>query len=91
MDCLHSAVPAELSLHQEPSEEIDLSSVPHEYYDLSPVFSKDHAQSLPPHRPYGCAINLLPVAFLLTKKLYNISVPERLAIEQYISEFLAEG
>ena len=37
----------------------DLSSVPSEYHDLGEVFSKSHATSLPPHRSYDCAIDLL--------------------------------
>ncbi|XP_039505773.1 uncharacterized protein LOC120461633, partial [Pimephales promelas] len=38
----------------------DLSNVPAEYLDLKEVFSKSRAASLPPHRPYDCAIDLLP-------------------------------
>ncbi|XDV31031.1 hypothetical protein PO909_033808 [Leuciscus waleckii] len=38
----------------------DLSNVPTEYLDLKEVFSKSCAASLPPHRPYDCAIDLLP-------------------------------
>lgn len=41
----------------------------------SKVFSKDRALSLPPHRPYDCAIDLLPSAPLPVKKLYNLSKP----------------
>lgn len=33
------------------------SNVPSEYSDLAEVFSKQKAMSLPPHRPYDCAIN----------------------------------
>ncbi|XP_073718660.1 uncharacterized protein [Misgurnus anguillicaudatus] len=39
---------------------VDLSTVPAEYHDLKEVFSKSRADSLPPHRPYDCAIDLLP-------------------------------
>ncbi|XP_073688511.1 uncharacterized protein [Garra rufa] len=38
----------------------DLCNVPAEYLDLKEVFSKSRAASLPPHRPYDCAIELLP-------------------------------
>lgn len=41
-------------------EEGDLAGVPEGYRDLCQVFSKSRATSLPPHRPYDCAINLLP-------------------------------
>ncbi|KAG1935767.1 retrotransposable element [Pimephales promelas] len=38
----------------------DLSNVPEEFHDLKEVFSKSRAASLPPHRPYDCAIDLMP-------------------------------
>ncbi|KAI3351394.1 hypothetical protein L3Q82_020203 [Scortum barcoo] len=56
-----------------------------------PVFSKAKATSLPPHRPYDCPIDLLPGASLPTSRLYNLSRPEREAMEKYISESLAAG
>ena len=69
----------------------DLTGVPHVYLDLSLVFSKDRALSLPPHRPYDCAIDLLPGAALPKGRLYNISLPEKEAMRSYISESLASG
>ncbi|XDV53915.1 hypothetical protein PO909_022310 [Leuciscus waleckii] len=39
---------------------MNLSYVPAEYLDLKEVFSKSRAASLPLHRPYDCAIDLLP-------------------------------
>ncbi|KAG1924807.1 hypothetical protein F2P79_025921 [Pimephales promelas] len=39
---------------------VNLSNVPEEYQDLREVFSKSRAASLPPHRPYDCAIDLEP-------------------------------
>ena len=69
----------------------DLSSVPEEYHDLGAVFSKLHALSLPPHRPYDCAIDLLPGAPLPGSRLFNLSRPERESMEEYIGEFLAAG
>ena len=39
-----------------------LTGIPSAYHDLAPVFSKESALSLPPHRPYDCAIDLLPGA-----------------------------
>lgn len=38
----------------------DLQGVPADYHDLHAVFNKARATSLPPHRPYNCAIDLLP-------------------------------
>ncbi|KAI2643080.1 Retrotransposon-derived protein PEG10 [Labeo rohita] len=47
------------------NEHMDLSNVPCEYLDLKGVFSKSRAASLPPHRPYDCAIDLLPAAKII--------------------------
>ncbi|KAK7910478.1 hypothetical protein WMY93_015162 [Mugilogobius chulae] len=68
----------------------DLSSVPEVYSDLSVVFSKSRALSLPPHRPYDCAIDLLPGA-PPSSRLYNLSKPEQEAMERYIRDSLAAG
>jgi hypothetical protein len=59
----------------------DLSSVPEEYHDLGEVFSKSRALSLPPHRPYDCAIDLLSGAPLPGSRLFNLSRPERESME----------
>lgn len=64
----------------------DLANVPSVYHDLAEVFQKDRAQSLPLHRPYDCAIDLLPGAPLPTSRLYSLSLPEQEAMEKYISE-----
>ncbi|KAK7879248.1 hypothetical protein WMY93_033967 [Mugilogobius chulae] len=69
----------------------DLSTVPSEYHDLGEVFNKSKALSLPPHRPYDCAIDLLPGAPLPTSRLYKLSGPEKEAMEAYIRDSLAAG
>ncbi len=53
------------------------------------MFSKSRAASLPPHRPYDCAIDLLPGTSPPKGRLYLLSVPEREAMEKYISDSLA--
>ncbi len=70
-------------------EPMDLSNVPTEYLDLKEVFSKSRAASLPPHRPYDCAIDLLPGTSPPKGRLYSLSAPEREAMEKYISDSLA--
>lgn len=70
--CLKSALPPTSSSLPEPSEPPDLTNVPNDYQDLTNVFSKDCALSLPPHRPYDCAIDLLPGASLPSSRLYNL-------------------
>lgn len=46
------------------------------------------SSTLPPHRPYDCAINLLPGAPLPSSWLYNLFRPEWEAMESYLSESL---
>ncbi len=72
-------------------EAVNLSNVPEEYLDLKEVFSKSRAASLPPHRPYDCAIDLVPGMSPPKGRLYSLSVPEREAMEKYISDSLAAG
>jgi len=44
-----------------------------EYLNLKEVFSKSRAASLPLHRPYDCATDLLPGTS--KGKLYSLSTP----------------
>ena len=69
----------------------DLSSVPPEYHYLGEVFNKSRATSLPPHRAYDCAIDLLAGTTPPRGRLFSLSAPERLAMENYIGESLATG
>ncbi len=45
---------------------------------------------LPPHRPWDCAIDLLPGAKLPKGRVYPLSIPERKAMEEYIREALQQ-
>lgn len=69
----------------------ELSRVPPEYADLKEVFSKSRATSLPPHRPYDCAIDLVSGACPPRGRLYSLSAPERAAMEKYLKEALDNG
>ncbi|XP_075894338.1 uncharacterized protein LOC142896522 [Nelusetta ayraudi] len=69
----------------------DLTGVPPEYHDFQEVFSKAKATSLPPPRPYDCAIDLLPGTSPPRGRLYSLSAPEREAMETYINDSLAAG
>ncbi|KAI2647035.1 Transposon Tf2-6 polyprotein [Labeo rohita] len=80
-----------LSPHGASRGVVNLSNVPKEYLDLKEVFSKSRATSLPPHRPYDCAIELLPGTSPPKGKLYSLSAPERQAMEKSISDSLAAG
>ena len=87
--CLKSAF---MPVSPSPAAEFpDLSKVPQEYMDLKPVFSKSRAVSLPPHRPYDYAIELLPDTSPPKGRLYSLSPSERGAMNRYILDSLAAG
>uniref|UniRef100_A0A9J7Y295 Gypsy retrotransposon integrase-like protein 1 n=1 Tax=Cyprinus carpio carpio TaxID=630221 RepID=A0A9J7Y295_CYPCA len=65
--------------------------VPPEYMDLLEVFSKVQAATLPPHRSYDCAIELMPVTCPPRGRLFSLSGPERLAMDKYLKEALDNG
>ncbi|CAJ1057674.1 uncharacterized protein LOC108874699, partial [Xyrichtys novacula] len=88
--CLRSANP-HLHRQKSASPPPSLTSVPPVYHDLAMVFSKEQSLILPPHRPYDCAIDLLPGAPLPSSRLYNLSRPEREAMEDYIQDSLTSG
>uniref|UniRef100_A0A8D0CUG7 Gypsy retrotransposon integrase-like protein 1 n=1 Tax=Sander lucioperca TaxID=283035 RepID=A0A8D0CUG7_SANLU len=91
VNCLCSAQTPASTVPQPPLESMDLSAVPDVYHDLASVFCKHRATSLPPHRPYDCAIDLQPGAPLPNSRLYNLSRPETEAMENYIRDSLAAG
>ena len=62
-----------------------------EPHGLDPVFSKQRGLSLPPHRPYDCAIDLLPGSPYPGSRLYNLSRTEQVTMEEYIQDSLAAG
>ncbi|KAK3517208.1 hypothetical protein QTP70_001074 [Hemibagrus guttatus] len=66
-------------------------TIPSCYQELQEVFSKTKATQLPPHRPWDCAIDLLPNAMPPKSKIYPLSRPETQAMEDYIKEALSSG
>ncbi|KAI4879196.1 hypothetical protein NFI96_009427 [Prochilodus magdalenae] len=68
----------------------DLSKVPAAYHDLGEVFSKQKTEILPPHRAFDCAIDLLPGTSPPRGHLFSLSGPEKMAMERYIQEALAQ-
>lgn len=77
--------------HPEPQDSVDLSQVPAVYHKFRAVFSKSRATSLPPHRPYDCAIDLLPGSSPPRGRVFSLSPPEQAAMNAYIQESLATG
>ncbi len=66
-------------------------SISYEYGAFQDIFSKGAATKLPPHRPWDCAINLLPEAKLPKGRVYPMSIPEQAAMKEYIQEALRQG
>ncbi|KAL0177702.1 hypothetical protein M9458_026596, partial [Cirrhinus mrigala] len=65
--------------------------IPSIYSEFSDVFCPKRASQLPPHRPWDCAIDLVPDAPLPKGKIYPLSLPESKAMEEYIKEALSQG
>lgn len=61
----------------------DLSNVPNVYADLRDVFSK--RRTLPPHRPYDRATDLLPGTCPPRRRLYSLTRSERTVKEKYMA------
>ncbi|XP_051516808.1 acidic mammalian chitinase-like [Myxocyprinus asiaticus] len=80
--CLNSAVSPVQSCVFLQDAPADLSGVPLAYHDLRAVFSRSRAVTLPPHRPYDGAIELLPGTSPLRGWLYSLSAPEREAMNR---------
>ncbi len=65
--------------------------IPECYAHFSDVFCPTKASQLPPHRPWDCAIDLLPGESVPKGKIYPLSLPEQKAMEEYIEEALQQG
>ncbi|KAL0150345.1 hypothetical protein M9458_054347 [Cirrhinus mrigala] len=65
--------------------------IPSIYSEFSNVFCPKRASQLPPHRPWDCAIDLVPDAPLPKGKIYPLSLPESKAMEEYIKKALSQG
>uniref|UniRef100_A0A8C5MK16 Retrotransposon gag domain-containing protein n=1 Tax=Leptobrachium leishanense TaxID=445787 RepID=A0A8C5MK16_9ANUR len=65
--------------------------VPIQYEEVREVFNKGGAETLPKHRPYDCAITLLPGTFPPKGRVYPLSQHENLILEEYIKDSLAKG
>ncbi len=65
--------------------------IPDSYSPFSDVFCPKKATQLPPHRPWDCAIDLLPGESVPKGRIYPLSLPEQKAMEEYIEEALKRG
>jgi len=67
------------------------TDIPACYSHFSDVFCPKQASKLPPHRPWDCAIDLIPGEPVPRGKIYSLSVTEEKAMEEYIDEALKQG
>ena len=76
-----------------PEEEYQIlrKSIPEKYHDLLPLFSRQGANQLPPHRQNDHEISLIPDAKLPTGPLYDMSPLELQALKKYLDENLEKG
>ncbi|XP_053568388.1 uncharacterized protein LOC128657974 [Bombina bombina] len=65
--------------------------LPEQYQDFHDVFSIKEAESLPPHRPYDCPIDLLPGSSVPYGHVYSLSEPELAQLKTYIDDNLRKG
>ncbi len=85
---IRAQVASTLVERPEPQE---IPIVPSDYAAFQDVFSKQAATRLLPHRPWDCAIDLLPGAKLPKGRVYPLSIPECKTMEDYIQEALKQG
>ncbi|KAK3571107.1 hypothetical protein QTP86_001815 [Hemibagrus guttatus] len=66
-------------------------NIPACYSHFQDVFCPRKASKLPPHRPWDCAIDLIPGEPVPKGRIYSHSIPEEKAMEEYIKEALSQG
>ncbi|KAJ7998708.1 hypothetical protein DPEC_G00207680 [Dallia pectoralis] len=66
-------------------------TIPPYYRGFAQVFSKERATTLPPHRSWDCAIDLLSGVTPPRGRIYPLSQPERESMSLYIDEALQQG
>ncbi|XDV38024.1 hypothetical protein PO909_007516 [Leuciscus waleckii] len=83
---LHALCSGELQLNEKQSV-----GIPACYAPFNDIFCPKRASLLPPHRPWDCAIGLIPGEPVPHGKIYPLSLPEQKAMEEYIEEALQQG
>ncbi len=67
------------------------TKLPKQLLKFKEVFNESIANTLPPHRPYDCEINLKPNSKLFYGAIYQLTQKESDALEEYIKENLKKG
>uniref|UniRef100_A0A803KBS3 Gypsy retrotransposon integrase-like protein 1 n=1 Tax=Xenopus tropicalis TaxID=8364 RepID=A0A803KBS3_XENTR len=70
---------------------VSVKHLPSCYSDFADVFEKKNAETLPPHRPYDCPVDLIPGSVPPRGRTYPLSIPETQAMKDYIQENLSKG
>ncbi|KAK3509845.1 hypothetical protein QTP70_014799 [Hemibagrus guttatus] len=91
-------VPVPPQVHHLPTQATSVESppevppdIPACYSHFRDVFCPRKASKLPPHRPWDCAIDLIPGEPVPKGRIYSLSIPKEKAMEEYIQEALAQG
>ncbi|KAL0172961.1 hypothetical protein M9458_033272 [Cirrhinus mrigala] len=85
-----TVLPVCTTIIESPKEKVSMQ-IPVEYSSFADVFCPKRASQLPPHRPWDCAIDLLPDAPVPKVRIYPLLLPEQQAMEEYVQEALAQG
>jgi len=83
----HTTVSTTLAMKKEASQ----MDIPPEFRQYSRVFSDEEAQRLPQHQPWDHKIDLLPDKSMRKTSIYRLTPPEKVALEKYITDGLAQG
>uniref|UniRef100_A0A8C1GDW5 ribonuclease H n=1 Tax=Cyprinus carpio TaxID=7962 RepID=A0A8C1GDW5_CYPCA len=75
---------------ESPNEKLSVI-IPPCYSSFADVFSPVEASKLPPHRPWDCAIELMPGEPVPRGRIYSLSIPEQEAMQKYVQEALQQG
>ncbi|KAK3551711.1 hypothetical protein QTP70_022574, partial [Hemibagrus guttatus] len=89
-----SPCPREVPVHATSVEsplKAQTTNIPACYSHFQDVFCPRKASKLPPHRPWDCAIDLIPGEAVPRGRIYSLSIPEEKAMEEYIKEALSQG
>ncbi|KAL0192230.1 hypothetical protein M9458_010526, partial [Cirrhinus mrigala] len=89
--CLRETTRIHRQVQQYTPEDSHTDPLPPPNHDLREAFSKEKATQLPPHRPYDCAIELLPGTMPTRGRVFPLSQPETESMKQYIEEERAKG
>ena len=79
------------AVHHNTLPTMDLSNVPEEYHEFADVFSKQKADTLPPHQSYDLKIELEDSASPPPGCMYSLSPSELEALRIFVDEHLSNG